>query len=157
MGKVELQNSLNVLDVWLIIFGLLVAVGAVGGSVAGFLHWRRGGQLQTVLEAENLVLQNDVMQANARALEAQVALEKFRTPRTLTVEQQNKISAKLRILSGVQFDAAVIRNDAEAYCLLDAIAAALTAAGWTQVDWISNGSVLKRQANATWASGPQQM
>jgi hypothetical protein len=49
MGKAALQASLNTLDVWLIIFGLLVAIGAVGGSVAGFLHWRRSGELQTIL------------------------------------------------------------------------------------------------------------
>lgn len=70
MGKAALQASLNKLDVWLIAFGVLVAIGAVGGSVAGYLHWRRSGQLQTVLETENFAQQNDIAQANARALEA---------------------------------------------------------------------------------------
>ena len=54
MGKAALQAWLNALDVWLIIFGVLVAIGAVGGSVAGFLHWRRSGQLQAILEGLKL-------------------------------------------------------------------------------------------------------
>lgn len=70
MGKAALQASLNTLDVWLIVFGLLVAIGAVGGSVTGFLHWRRSGELQTVLEAENLAQQKEIAAANATAAEA---------------------------------------------------------------------------------------
>lgn len=70
MGKVELQASLNTLDIWLICFGILVAIGAVGGSVAGYLHYRRSGQLQTMLEAENLAQKNDIAQANAVAATA---------------------------------------------------------------------------------------
>jgi hypothetical protein len=144
MGKAELQTSLNALDIWLIVFGVVVAIGAVGGSVAGFLHWRRAAQLQTILESENLALQSDIAHANARALEAQLALEKYRAPRSLTVEQQNRISEKLRPLGVVQFDAAVIHTDAETHYLLDMITPALAATGWTQVDWGNDSSVLKR-------------
>ena len=95
MGKAELQTSLNNLDIWLIFFGILVAIGVVGESVMGFLHWRRAGELQTILEGENLAQQNDISQANARALEAQLALEKFKAPRYLSSEQIARISAKM--------------------------------------------------------------
>jgi hypothetical protein len=102
MGKAALQASLNTLDVWLIIFGILVAIGAVGGSVAGYLHWRRSSQLQTILEAENLAQQKDIAQANARALEAQLALEQFKAPRNLTLEQQQRITSQMVPFKGLR-------------------------------------------------------
>jgi hypothetical protein len=58
MGKAELQASLNALDIWLIGFGIIVAISTVGASVAGYLHFRRSSQLQTILEAENLAQAN---------------------------------------------------------------------------------------------------
>jgi hypothetical protein len=60
MDKSALEASLNSLDIWLIVFGILVAIGAVGGSVAGFLHWRRSGELQIIQTSENLALQRDI-------------------------------------------------------------------------------------------------
>src|SRR5271170_7545321 len=102
MEKAALQAALNTLDAWLIIFGLLVAIGAVGGSVAGYLHWRRSGELQTILEAENLSQKKDIAQANARALEAQLALEHFKAPRTLTLEEQHRITPKMMPFKGLR-------------------------------------------------------
>ncbi|MGD0335209.1 MAG: hypothetical protein ABSA90_18450 [Xanthobacteraceae bacterium] len=64
MDKSALELSLRTLDVWFIIFGILVAIGVVGESVAGFLHWRRSGQLQVIQTAENLALANSVAEAN---------------------------------------------------------------------------------------------
>src|ERR1700735_4724608 len=60
VGKTELESSLSTLDLWLIVFGLFVAIGVVGESVVGFLHWRRSGQLQALQTAENLPLQRDL-------------------------------------------------------------------------------------------------
>jgi hypothetical protein len=60
MDKSALEASLNSLDIWLIVFGILAATGAVGGSVAGFLHWRRSGELQIIQTSENLALQRDI-------------------------------------------------------------------------------------------------
>jgi hypothetical protein len=118
MGKAALQASLYTLDIWLIVFGLLVAIGAVGGSVAGYLHWRRSGQLQTVLEAENLAQQQEIAKANAtaaqaqqRAAEATLELARMKAPRTLTAEP---IVSMLKPFAGTPFDVGLVQGDAEA-------------------------------------------
>ena len=67
MGKAELESSLSALDVWLIVFGVFVAIGVVGESVAGFLHWRRSGQLQMLQTAENLAQQREIERLSGAA------------------------------------------------------------------------------------------
>jgi hypothetical protein len=71
LGKAALAASLNSLDILLIAFGILVAVGAVGGSVAGFLHWRRSGEIQVIQAGENLILQGQVAFAQKSASDAE--------------------------------------------------------------------------------------
>lgn len=92
MDKSALESSLSTLDVWLIIFGVFVAIGVVGESVAGFLHWRRSGQLQVVQTSENLAQRREIArlstesesarasiaEANARAAEAQRETERLK-------------------------------------------------------------------------------
>ena len=136
MGKAALQAWLNALDVWLIIFGVLVAIGAVGGSVAGFLHWRRSGQLQAILEAENLAQQNDIAQANARAPVAQARTADLRIE--LEKEMENRLG---RSLKKEEFDALqqlkgkitkvniMKERSVEAAIFADQIIVALTQAG----------------------------
>jgi len=135
MDKGQLISSLNRLDVWLIAFGVLVAIGVVGESVVGFLHWRRSNQLQTVQEAENLTLSLKVADANARALEAQVALARFRAPRQVTDEQGTQISGALGQFAKTPFCMSMVVGDNEAFGLLAQIASVLEHAGWHWVDW----------------------
>jgi hypothetical protein len=156
MGKAALQASLNTLDIWLIIFGLLVAVGAVGGSVAGFLHWRRSGQLQTFLEAENLAQQKEIANAKAtaaqaeqRAAEATLELARMKAPRTLTAEQQERIVSVLRPFVGTRFDVGLVQGDAEAAEFIALLEAVLQRAGWIQVDWVGGDIVMTREGKPT--------
>jgi hypothetical protein len=140
MEKAALQASLNTLDIWLIIFGLLVAIGAVGGSVTGFLHFRRSGQLQVILEAENLAQRNEIAQANARAAEAnrkaeqerlaRVKLEAKLAPRTIQQPQQQAIAGKLAEFKGQKAGLGVWPSSPETELLARELAAALTMAGW---------------------------
>jgi hypothetical protein len=81
-------------------------------------------------------------QAEARALELQLALEKLRAPRLLSVEQRSRISDKLRRYVGLRFDTAAPQS-AEALSLLIQIEDTLSAAGWTQVAWV--GGALAHQ------------
>ncbi len=53
MTKQEIESSINTLEVLLIIFGVLVAVGVTGESVFGFRLWRRNIQLRDIQSAEN--------------------------------------------------------------------------------------------------------
>ena len=89
-------------------------------------------------------LRKDSAEANARALEAQLALEKFKAPRRLSSEQQSRIVDKIRVFSGQRFDMAVNSGDPEAGALLDTIETILTRAGWEQVDWRGGDIVFAR-------------
>lgn len=82
--------------------------------------------------------------ANARAAEAQLALEKFKAPRKLSLEQQAAIVAKIGKFAGQKFDMAVNAGDPEANDLLDTIENILTRAGWVAVDWNGGDVVFTR-------------
>jgi hypothetical protein len=80
--------------------------------------------------------------ANARALEAQVALEKFKAPRVLSAEQQAKIGEKLASFAGMTYDVGIVpKGDLEPLYLSRTIHAALTLAGWKQIAWTESGDV----------------
>jgi hypothetical protein len=156
MDKAALESALSALDIWLIGFGVLVAIGVVGESVAGYLHWRKGNDLQAIQTGENLTLQRDIArlsrdadiakgqiaeadaraaEANRKAVEAAVALEKFRTPRSLSPEQQASIIKKMRSFAGKSFDIAINNAGPEPLILAEIIEAVLKSAGWTQLNW----------------------
>jgi F0F1-type ATP synthase epsilon subunit len=84
-------------------------------------------------QAESLKL--GTAEANARALEAQLALEKLKQPRSLSEKQISVIVEKLMRFAGTNFDAAVIPGDPEAIIFLSHITAALEKAGWKWIEW----------------------
>jgi hypothetical protein len=170
VGRAELERSLSSLDIWLIVFGVFVAIGAVGGSVAGFLHWRRSGELQALQTSENLALQKDIARlsteaesaraaiatanehaatAEQRAAEANLELAKFKAPRQLTPDQQHAIANNLRPFPDIKFDAGLAPGDAEAASLLVSIETALSQAGWTEINWNGGDIVLNRTGRPT--------
>jgi hypothetical protein len=151
--KAALQAALNTLDVWLIVFGVLVAIGAVGRSVAGYLHWRKSGELQTVLEAENLAQQQEIAKANAtaaqaqqRAAEANLELARMKAPRTLRAEPVVSI---LKPFAGTSFDVGLVQGDAEAADFMLVLEGVLKAAGWREVDWAGGDIVMTREGSPT--------
>jgi hypothetical protein len=85
-------------------------------------------------------LRKDTAEANARAAEAKLELEKFKAPRTLSAEQQAAMTAKLKKFAGTSFDVAIgPMGDPEPLYLARAIHSALTLAGWGQVAWVDGG------------------
>ncbi len=58
--KEELEALLRTLDVWVIIFGVLVAIGVAGESIVGFIHFRKTSQLHRLQTAENLAQQAEI-------------------------------------------------------------------------------------------------
>jgi hypothetical protein len=77
-------------------------------------------------------LRKDTAQANARALEAQVALETFKAPRALSPEQQAAISEKIKPFAGQEY-AFAVSPTIDALSLMEEIDTALQGAGWVRV------------------------
>lgn len=93
-----------------------------------------------VAKAAGEAAKADAASANARALEAQVALEKFKADRTPDLRI---FGPTLEPFAGIEWDASVVSDDLEADKLLAMIAIGLRRAKWVQVDW--SGSVPARQ------------
>lgn len=140
MAKEALEALLNTLDVWLVIFGLLVAVGTVGGAVVGYIHWRKGNELQQLQSAENLRLQARIAEAEAQAAEAnkkaeeerlaRVKIEERLAPRRLTLDRLRRFLDILRKGPKGPVDIQFAANDAEASAFASQIRDALRNAGW---------------------------
>jgi hypothetical protein len=81
------------------------------------------------LEAEARLARAATANATARALEAEVALEKLKAPRTIAEEQRQRIIRAIKPFSGMHFDFAV-RPDPEPESFMEQLAATLQAAGW---------------------------
>src|SRR5260370_15114283 len=58
--KEELEALLRTLDVWVIVFGVFVAIGVAGESIVGFIHFRKSSQLQRLQTSENLSQQAEI-------------------------------------------------------------------------------------------------
>jgi len=100
-------------------------------------------------------LRKDTADANVRANEARLELEKFRAPRVLFPSQQVRITEKLKPFAGVQFDGACTNLDPEIDLLFTAIEESLDAAGWKGISYVGGGQLFGRagyvsvgQANA---------
>jgi hypothetical protein len=74
-------------------------------------------------------------EASQKAAEAQLALEKFKAPRTISPDDHNRLVAALKPFAGIEFDAATNVQDNEQIHLLLAILDILVAADWKQIDW----------------------
>jgi uncharacterized protein YdbL (DUF1318 family) len=123
MGRAELERSLSTLDIWLIIFGVFVAIGVVGESLAGFLHWRRSGQLQAVQTSENLALQKDLKDTELKLEE----LRRLAGPRT--IDRANFVKA----LDGkpkCHVEIWYLPDISDGFWLMNSLLAALIAAHW---------------------------
>jgi hypothetical protein len=152
-------------NAWFHLVGLisagLLGLGFVAGLVSVGLSWKANGELQTDLrrmDAQNLALEKELTQekkeiasvnaqaseANRRAAEAQLALEKFKAPRTLTPEQRGRIVDKLKQFSGTEYDITIIESEPEILNFVFTLELVLSAAGWTELDWKGTGEKLIR-------------
>jgi len=77
-------------------------------------------------------LEKEVAAANERATEAQSPPQKFREPRTLTLEQQGRVTAAVMPYAGQEYTLSVAAGS-EPETLLCAIDAALTAGQWKRI------------------------
>ena len=112
---------------------------------AGKAHERAAFLEKDAEEARAAIAQANerAAEANARGLEAQLASEKFKTPRTLSPEQQRKIAAEVRPFGKLPFDFAV-HTDPEATDLMEQVAASLEMAGWVREKGTGRGGFPRR-------------
>jgi hypothetical protein len=81
-----------------------------------------------------------IAEANARALEAQLALEKYKARRHLSQEQWHRIVARIAEYGPQQFDVAVNNADPEAQRIATSIFHHLwTVAKWRPIHWVQPG------------------
>lgn len=132
MGKSELEVFLARIDVWLLIFGVIVVLGVAGESVFGIIHWWNSRKLQEVQRAESLhqeeriaLLTKEAADANRRALELQALVQ----PRDLTTEQQEAIGRACTAFSGHKVTLQSNTVDLEGWLLAQLIRDSLERAG----------------------------
>jgi hypothetical protein len=138
----SLEDFISRLDTWVLIFAGLVAVGVVGEAVLGVWHWKLDGRMRDLRHTESQIhetelgqLTKDTAAANARAKEAELALEQFKAPRTISPEQQSKLVSELKLFAGTEFDASTSVENTEQLRLLVSLTEILSKAGWKQIDW----------------------
>ena len=107
----------------------LVIVGVVIETFVSGWVLLASRKLQAIQERELETMRLETAEANARAAEANLALEKLKTPRTLTPEQRERITREMRTYFGQGF-AISAAPDPEARELASAIETALISAGW---------------------------
>jgi hypothetical protein len=122
-------------------------------------YWERD-RTESAERIAELIVQGDQLrkgtaEANARAaeaskqaVEAQLALEKFKSPRRLTMDQIDSLIGVMKRFAGTQFDVAMAITDPEAEDLLGQIEDTMAAAGLVQIPWSGTepGSLLARRS-----------
>jgi hypothetical protein len=148
MTKVDLEASLNALDKRLIFFGVLVAIGVVGESIYGFLHWRKSNELQDLQNLENLGLQKEIAQLTKQAEEdhlARVKIEQKMAPRSFDEHQQKQLAEKIKTFSGQRIDIFVIGNSLEIHNFSQKIISGLKEGNWVPLVWSPIGNSVAAQ------------
>jgi transposase len=122
---------------------VVVANALIGiGLIVEYIVILRARIASGVIEREAAL---KVAEANARALEAQLALEKYRAPRHLTQEQWHRIVSQIAPFGPQQFDMAVNNADPEAQRVGNSIFHHLrTMAGWRCIHWSQPGEAVVR-------------
>jgi hypothetical protein len=83
-----------------------------------------------------------------RAAAAQLALDRLRAPRTLTLAQRERIASKLKLLPKMQYDLALTNlPEAAEFSLM--VEKTLGMAGWTEIDWNGGDIVSRRSSGPT--------
>jgi hypothetical protein len=137
-------------DFWLIISLIFVALAAAAAGITTtgsiISHKREAIAAEETLERFKIETEDKITdsvaraaEANARAAEAKLELEKFKAPRftLFNSDRQAKLSEQLKPFAGKQFDAGISVGDTECELLLNVLEVALKNAGLIQIDWKS--------------------
>ena len=146
----ELQASFNCWNKWYVFFIVITAILAFAVCFTQFMSIRRGkdlthAQSDLAVEKDRQLLKvlkerdEKIAEANARAAEASLALERFKKPRRLTSEQYTVLVETLKQFAGTEYDLAA--KDSEPLDFALDIERTLTDAGWTIRSWTGDGII----------------
>ena len=116
-----------------------IVISALAGSVgitAAFVSALVGYNVSNVVQKDADIR---ISEANARAAEAMLRLERHKERRRLTSQQFAVLVEKLKPFAGTEFDLSAI-DDEQLDLALD-VERALTASGWTIRSWTLGGNV----------------
>ena len=144
MDKAQIEALLARIDVWLLVFGVIVVIGVAGESFFGIRHWWNSRKLQTIQSAdeqereETIARLNEqaqsfqlqIAQANERTAKAELELAKLKSPRVLTEEQQHELFVALKPFPNTAISIEFEYADGEAKALAAQLWTALNKAGW---------------------------
>jgi len=100
-------------------------------------HWDaardRANERIVELTTQGDQLRKDTAEATARALEAQLELEKFKKPRSISPEQRNRLADSMKEFEGQQYFGMVASDVPDAWDVWREISLSLELAGWKRL------------------------
>jgi hypothetical protein len=126
----------------LILAGIFGLAAALATTMVVKLQRQVDADTKAAFDKYKLDAEKDINDAKARAANAQLALEKYKAPRTLAPEQIATLSALLKPFGKVPFDVAIEQSHETAQ-LLAQICLALENAGWDWQDWKGGDVVIR--------------
>jgi hypothetical protein len=145
----QVANWANAFLIGSLVVGVLSTCTVVWMTRVKEAYWdadrRDSAERIALLTTQSDQLRKETAEANAGVVEAELALAKFRTPRTvlLTAEAKASIIDKIKSFAGTKFDVGHDREDREVWDFLWNLEPPLTAAGWVQIDW-KGGEMFKK-------------
>jgi hypothetical protein len=129
-----LSNAVLILGAAMVLIGTIGAI-VLSGVREQFSNARiSDNETKTALAiAESDTAKKGAAEANARALEAQLALEKFKAPRVLTDEQVQQVADKLKQFGGQEFQIVTYWEMKEPLAFANRIYTPLDLAGWKYI------------------------
>jgi hypothetical protein len=135
----HIADVANIFFIGSLVVGVAATVLIVWMSGVKEAYWEKdrteSAERVASLTAQGDQLRKDTAEANERAVQAALALEKFKAPRTIVPEQGARIIAAVKGFAGTSFDMAVIQGDPEATYFLRQLANILGTASWTWVEF----------------------
>ncbi len=116
------------------VMGIATAIIVLGCAGEYIFDKRRdfaATQFQDAFDEQIASLKTEAKVAEKDAVEAKLALARYKAPRNLSSEQRSSLALKMAVYPGTEFEV-FIQPDSEATDLLENIENALSAAHWTE-------------------------
>jgi hypothetical protein len=130
--KAELEAVLSRIDVWLLVFGIIVVIGVAGESFFGIRHWWNSRKLQALEHGVDQERQAEIAGLITQAEEERVArlkIEERLAPRRISPEEHQRLVAALSPYRGSSVQMTKL-GDLEAGRFADDISLVFHESGW---------------------------